>query len=377
LRLKKTHLSSFHETFGHIQEFAGFEMPFWYSSITLEHLAVRNSVGIFDVTHMGRSLISGTDAAPFLDYVTTRTPSSLDILRGHYTTMCNDNGGIKDDLTVFRLDEDQFLLVYNASNRSTDYHWLKSHSQDYTVKIKDLSDQIPMFALQGPKSRLTLQKITSTDVSQIKRYHFSSIEVQDLKVMVTRSGYTGEDGYELYIWDVPLLKSTRAIKFWNELLISGEEFGIRPCGLGARDTLRLEAGMCFYGQDLDEKITPFEARINFVVKFNENDFIGRSALLKQRNEKIPQLRVGLRMIDRAIPRMGNTLWKEGQRIGTLTSGTISPLLRYGIGMGYVSPEYAKEDTVLEVKIRERFYKARVVQMPFYNPEKYGMKRKTI
>jgi len=377
LRLKRTHLYFFHKVYGNIQEFAGFEMPFWYSSITSEHLAVRNSVGIFDVTHMGRSLVFGKDAAPFLDYVTTRTPSTLDILRGHYTTMCNENGGIKDDLTVFRLDEEKFLLVYNASNRLKDYQWLMSHCQGYNVEIKDLSNQIPMFALQGPKSQMTLQKITSTDVSQIKRYHFSSIEVKNLKILATRSGYTGEDGFELYIWDVPLLKPNGAIKFWNDLLTSGEEFGMMPCGLGARDTLRLEAGMCLYGHDIDEKITPFEARLNFVVKFGENDFIGRSTLIRQRDEGVAQLRVGLRMIDRAIPRMRCELWKNGQRVGTLTSGTFSPLLRYGIAMGYVSPEYAKEDTVLEVKIRKRLYNARVVSMPFYDPDKYGRRRKSV
>jgi aminomethyltransferase len=352
-------------------------MPLWYSSITSEHLAVRNNVGLFDVTHMGRSLVAGKEAAHFLDYVTTRTPSSLDILRGHYTTMCNEKGGILDDLTVFRLEKEQFLLVYNAANRVKDYRWLMSHQQDYTVEIKDLSNQIPMFALQGPKSKLTLQKITTTDVDQIKRFHLNSLEMKNVKVIATRSGYTGEDGFELYIWDISLSKPNGAIKLWKDLLTAGEEFGIKPCGLGARDTLRLEAGMCLYGQDLDEHITPFEARLNFVVKFGDNDFIGRAALLKQRDEGVTQQLVGLRMIDRAVPRIRSELWKNGQRIGTLTSGTFSPLLKYGIGMGYVSPEYAKEGTVFEVKIRKRLYQASVVSMPFYDADTYGMRRKNI
>lgn len=375
-KMKKLPLHEFHKAHGILTEFAGFEMPIRYEGITPEHLAVRNDVGIFDVTHMGRSMVCGKDAAEFLDYVTTRNPSTLDILRGHYTTMCNEDGGIKDDLTVFRLDDEEFLLVYNASNRLKDYQWLTFHGQTYNVEIDDLSDQISMFALQGPKSQLTLQKLTSTDVSQIKRYHLHWIEVEDLKVLATRSGYTGEDGFELYIWDVSPSKPNRGIKLWNSLLTAGEEFGIKPCGLGARDTLRLEAGMCLYGNDIDENITPFEAGLNFVVKFGKNNFIGRLALMRLKEDGVTQLRVGLSMIDRAVPRKGYEVWKDGRRIGSLTSGTFSPLLRYGIAMGYVHPEYAKENTVLEIKIRGRLSKARVVSMPFYDPNRYGLRRKS-
>ena len=377
MMLQKTHLYSYHKSYGTLQEFAGFEMPLWYSSIKLEHLAVRNSVGIFDVTHMGRALLIGEDAAHFLDFVTTRNPSTLEVLRGHYTTMCNEKGGIIDDLTVFRLDETKFLLVYNASNRVKDYQWLRSHCQSYNVEIQNWSDQIPMIALQGPTSAQTLQKITTTDVSQIKRFHLTWIEIEGLKVLTTRSGYTGEDGFELYIWNVPLSQPEEVLRFWEDLLNAGEDLGIRPCGLGARDTLRLEAGMCLYGQDIDETITPFEARLNFVVKFRDTDFIGQSALQRQRDEGVVQLRVGIKMIDRAVPRMRCELWKDGEMIGTLTSGTYSPLIKKGIGMGYVRSEYAKENTLLKVKIRERLYKAQVVSMPFYDPNHFGIKRKQV
>lgn len=374
--MRRLPLHEFHKAHGILTEFTGFEMPLRYEGITPEHLAVRNDVGIFDVTHMGRSMVRGKDTAAFLDYVTTRNPSTLDLLRGHYTAMCNEDGGIMDDLTVFRLGEEKFLLVYNALNRLKDYQWLTFHGQAYNVEIDDLSDQISMFALQGPKSPLTLQKLTSTDVSQIKRYHLHWIEVEDLKVLATRSGYTGEDGFELYIWGVSPSKPNRAIKLWSSLLTAGEEFGIKPCGLGARDTLRLEAGMCLYGNDIDENRTPFEAGLNFAVKFGKSDFIGRLALMRLKEDGVAQLRVGLSMIDRAIPRRGCEVWKDGREIGSLTSGTFSPLLRYGIAMGYVLPEYAKENTVLEVKVRGRLFKARVVSMPFYDPNRYGLKRKS-
>lgn len=375
--LRRTHLYSYHESFGHIKEFAGFEMPMWYTGINSEHLAVRNNVGIFDVTHMGRSLVYGEDASQFLDYLTTRKPSVLEPFIGHYTTMCGENGGIIDDLTVFCLSEEKYLIVYNASNRVKDYGWLKTHTEDFKVGIDDRSDQISMFSLQGPKSEQTLQKITSTDVGKIKRYRLKWIKAEYLKILATRSGYTGEDGFELYLWDTPISNPERAIALWNSLLRAGEEFEIKPCGLGARDTLRLEAGMCLYGNDIGEKTTPFEARLDFVVKFEKNDFIGRQELIKQRERGVDRIRVGLKMLDRAIPRKGGELRKDGRKIGSITSGTFSPLLRRGIAMGYLLPEYAQQDTKVEVKIRGNLYGAKVVSMPFYDTSRYGSRRKSI
>ncbi len=374
--LKRTHLYAFHEAHGHLVDFAGFAMPLWYKGVTAEHLVVRDQVGVFDVTHMGRSLISGSEAGRFLDYVTTRKPSSLRHLRGHYTVMCNDRGGIIDDLTVFRFDEERFFVVYNSGNREKDYQWLNTHGRDYQVQIEDVSNQIPMFALQGPKASSTLQKLTSTDIQSIKRYRFSWIEVANLKVLATRSGYTGEDGFEMYLWDVPLAEPDSAIRLWNNLLKAGEEFGIKPCGLGARDTLRLEAGMNLYGNDIDEDITPFEAELDFVVKLDNGDFIGRTALAKQKEESVSKRRVGLKMIDRAVPRQGCEVYKRDERVGVLTSGTFSPLLKYGIAMGYVRPEDADEGEILQVKIRQRLCKAEVVKMPFYDTKRYGWKRKS-
>jgi aminomethyltransferase len=373
--LKRMHLYAFHESQGHLVDFTGFAMPLWYEGVTAEHLVVRDQVGVFDVTHMGRSLVSGSEAGSFLDYVTTRKPSSLRHLRGHYTVMCNDRGGIVDDLTVFRFDDERFFVVYNAGNREKDYQWLVTHGRDYQVQIEDVSDQIPMFALQGPKASSTLQKLTSTDIQSIRRYRFSWIEVANLKVLATRSGYTGEDGFELYLWDVPLTEPDNAIRLWHNLLKAGEEFGIKPCGLGARDTLRLEAGMNLYGNDIDEDTTPFEAELDFVVKLDNGDFIGRTALAKQKEESVSKRRVGLKMIDRAVPRQGCEVYKLDECVGVLTSGTFSPLLKYGIAMGYVRPEDADEGEILEVKIRQRLCKAEVVKMPFYDTKKYGWNRK--
>jgi aminomethyltransferase len=373
--LKRTHLHEFHEAHGHLVDFSGFAMPLWYEGIITEHLVVRNHVGVFDVTHMGRALVSGNEAGRFLDYVTTRKPSSLRHLRGHYTVMCNDRGGIVDDLTVFRFDEEQFFIVYNAGNREKDYQWLITHGKDYQVQIEDVSNQIPMFALQGPQASATLQKITPMDIQSLKRYRLNWLEVAKQRVLVTRSGYTGEDGFELYLWDTPLSEQGRACSLWNSVLKAGEGFGIKPCGLGARDTLRLEAGMSLYGNDLDEATTPFEAGLDFVVKLDNGDFIGCAALEKQREEGISKRRIGVKMIERGIPRRGCEVYKDDKRVGVLTSGTYSPILKRGIAMAYVPPEIAQTGEILKVNIRERFFTAEVVKMPFYNMEEYGWRRR--
>lgn len=373
--LKKTHLYEFHETHGHIVDFAGFAMPLWYEGITVEHLVVRDYVGVFDVTHMGRALVSGSEAGRFLDYITTRKPSSLRLLRGHYTVMCNEHGGIIDDLTVFRLDEERFFIVYNAGNREKDYQWLVTNGRDYQIQIEDVSNKIPMFALQGPRASETLQGLTSTDIHNLKRYRLNWLEVAKERVLVTKSGYTGEDGFELYLWDTPLSESERACSLWNSILKAGEGFGIKPCGLGARDTLRLEAGMSLYGNDLDEATTPFEAGLSFVVKLDNVDFIGRVALEAQREEGVSKQRIGIKMIERGIPRRGCEVYKDDKRVGVLTSGTYSPVLKYGIAMAYVPSEVAKVGEIFKVKIRERFFTAEVVKMPFYNTKRYGWRRR--
>jgi len=375
MSLKRTHVFEYHERHGKLFEFAGFEMPLWYSGVNPEHVAVRNSAGVFDVTHMGRSLVTGKDSAAFLDYVMTRNPSTLAPMQGQYTVMCNERGGIKDDLTVFKLEPDEFLTIYNASNRRKDLDWLRQQSKAFQVEVKDVSDEVAMFAIQGPKAQATLQKLTTTGLAQIKRYWLQFIDYGGLRVSASRSGYTGEDGFELHIWNTPLSKPEAALKVWNDVLEAGKEFGIQPCGLGARDTLRLEAGMSLYGNDIDEGTTPLEAGLSFTVRFEKPRFIGREALAEQKEKGVTRTRVGLRMVERAVPRKGFAVMKDDVRLGEVTSGTHSPLLQQGIAMAYVPPSHSAVGTKVEVDVRGRSVEAEICAMPFYDQEKYGWRRK--
>jgi len=373
---RKTHLHSFHSLRGRMVSFAGFEMPMWYKGIIPEHMAVRNAVGIFDVTHMGRALINGPGAEAFLDYVTTNNVAALPPLSAHYSTLCNELGGIKDDFIVSRLETEKFLLVPNAINRIKDYEWLVKQSRAFDVKIEDVSDNIAMFAVQGPKAEQTLQEICDEDLTKIQRFKGGWVKLAGVDVYVSRTGYTGEDGFELFTWNTPLSNPDNAIKVWNAILEAGQSVGIEPCGLGARDTLRLEAGMCLYGNDIDEKTTPLEAALGFVVKFNKGDFIGKEALLKQKTEGLKRKRVGVRMLERGIPRPHNEVWRKGEKIGHVTSGTFSPILKRGIAMAYLSTEYAVESTTVDVRIRDKFVKGEVVTFPFYDVTRYGFRRET-
>ena len=373
---KKTILYPIHLKLGATMgEFAGFEHALWYEGIVPEHLAVRNAVGLFDVSHMGRCTVKGDSAAALVDYLLTRDTSSMKINQGHYTVMCNNHGGIIDDLVVFRLDEATFFLVYNASNRDKDYKWICSHAKDFNVQTRDVSDEVAMYAVQGPRTLATLQLLSEVDLSGISRYWGRWVKLGDLEVFLTRSGYTGEDGFEAYLWNTPVEKPEKAEKLWQTLLEAGEEYGIKPCGLGARDTLRLEAGMCLYGNDIDEDTTPLEAKLTFTVNFEKENFIGKDALLKHKDEELKRTRIGLRMLGRGIPRHGYEIFLGGEKIGHVTSGTFSPLLQIGIGMGYVPPEHAAIGTKLSIKIRKSFHSAEIVKMPFYDTTKYGLQRK--
>ncbi len=372
---KRTHLYDFHRQRGHLTTFAGFEHALWYEGVIPEHLAVRKAVGLFDVTHMGRCTVRGVDAAALLDYVLTRDISPMQINQGHYTVMCNNHGGIIDDLVVFRLGEDTFFLVYNASNREKDFGWIQSHAKDFNVQTRDVSDEVAMFAVQGPKTLATLQPLSSVDPSGIRRYWGQWMKLNDLEVLLTRTGYTGEDGFEAYLWNSPLEKPEEAEKLWQAILEAGEEHGIKPCGLGARDTLRLEAGMCLYGNDINEDITPLEARLAFTVRFEKDNFIGKDALLKQKTEHPKRVRVGVRTLKRGILRHGYEIFLEDQKIGHVTSGTFSPLLQRGIGMAYVPPEHAATGTRIDIRTRKAFQSTEIVKMPFYDTTKYGWQRR--
>jgi len=334
--------------------FAGFEMPMWYKGIIPEHMAVRNAVGIFDITHMRRAVITGPEAEAFLNYVTTNDVSSLTPLSAHYSTMCNEKGGIKDDFVLSRLKQEKFLIVYNATNRKKDYEWLLNNCKDYDANVEDVSDNVAMFAVQGPKAEQTLQKISEEDLSRVERFKCGWIEIAGLKCLISRTGYTGEDGVELFVWNAPLSKPDNAIKVWNTILKAGQEADIQPCGLGARDTLRLEAGMCLYGNDIDENTSPLEARLSFVIKFEKGNFIGKDALLQQKEEGARRKRVGIRMLKRGIPRPNYEVWRNDEKVGRVTSGTFSPILKRGIAMAYVSTEHSKTGETVAVKIRDTF-----------------------
>jgi len=372
--LKKTHLYEFHRQHAKMEPFAGFEMPLWYKDIRPEHLAVRNSVGIFDVTHMGRSLIVGSDVEKFLNYLITNNVTNLSPLTAQYSVMCNEEGGIKDDFVIAKLERDKFLMTYNAANREKDYDWLVQNATRFNVNVQDVSDDIALFAVQGPKAEKTLQKISSEDLSHIERFRCGWTRLNGVNSFVSRTGYTGEDGFEVYVWDTPLARPGNAVKVWNALLQAGEEFGIEPCGLGARDTLRLEAGMCLYGNDIDEDTTPIEALLGFVVKFEKGDFIGKNALLKLKGEGARRKRIGFRMLEPGIPRQHYEIIKDNIKIGTVTSGTFSPLLEYGIAMAYVASDNANAGNKVKVKIRGREADGEMVKFPFFDSTRYGYTR---
>jgi aminomethyltransferase len=376
-KTRKTQLYDLHRRKAKVTVFAGFEMPIWYKGITSEHLAVRNSVGVFDISHMGRVIITGIDAEAFLNYVITNDVSVLSPNDAQYSVMCNESGGIIDDFVVYRLDTEKFLMVYNATNRAKDYEWLIKTAEGYDVKIEDVSDDVAMLAVQGPNAEKTLQRISTEDLSLIKRFKCGRTKLADVEVFLARTGYTGEDGFEIFVWNTSLTKPDKALRLWNAILDAGKPYGIQQCGLGARDTLRLEAGLCLYGNDIDEDKTPYEARLGFVVKLQKGGFIGKKELEKQKNEGINNKRVGVQMTERGIPRPKFEVHdSKGEKIGCVTSGTYSPLLKCGIAMAYVQTPQSKEGNLVSIKIRKKPVKGRIVRLPFYDVEKYGYKRET-
>lgn len=364
-----------HKKTAKLAVFAGFETPLWYKGIAQEHLAVRNNLGVFDISHMGRFMVSGVGSERFLNYVITNDVSVLSPNSAQYSVMCNTSGGIIDDFVVYRLEKEKFLAVFNAGNREKDYDWLSENSEDFRVSIEDISEDVAMLAVQGPKAEEALQEISSADLSRIGRFRCAHSRLGDVEVFVSRTGYTGEDGFEIFVWGTSLGQPDNGVRLWNTILDTCRSYEIEPCGLGARDTLRLEAGMCLYGNDIDESTTPLEARLSFVVKFKKEDFVGKDAMVRQKDEGVKRKRVGIRMIEQGIPRPGFEVFDEtGEKIGLLTSGTYSPLLKQGIGMAYLQTAKAQEGNVVNVKIRSRLVKGRTVSLPFYATEKYGYKR---
>ena len=372
---RKSHLYQFHKQNGKITEFSGFDMPLWYSGIVEEHLAVRNAAGLFDVSHMGRVWITGKQATEFLSYVLPTNSQSVKDGRAFYSTICNDNGGIVDDGIANKFSTDRYLMVVNAGNREKDFRWLQRQSSRFNVVLEDFSDSSALIALQGPSANKILQKTTDINLSEIKRFGFVEAKVNGERSLISRTGYTGEDGFEITVFDSPVDEPQRTLKVWNEFLRAGAAEGLLPCGLGARDSLRLEAGMCLYGQDIDETTSPVEAALEFVITRDDREFVGKEIIVKQLNSGTDRKRVAFSMQEPGIPRHGFALdFAEGS-VGNVTSGSFSPILKKGIGMGYVKSPLAVVGQRISVDIRGSDKNAVEVSTPFYDVSRYGFKRK--
>lgn len=361
--LKQTPLFEIYKNYGaKVIDFGGWALPVQFSSILEEHEAVRTKAGLFDVSHMGEVLVEGKDAESYINFLVTNDITKLAINQAQYTAMCYENGGTVDDLLVYKLDHEKFLLVINASNIEKDFSWMKQHVTG-DVYLLNLSDDLAQLAIQGPKAEMILQKLTETDLSKIGFFRFEQhVNLDGISdIIVSRTGYTGEDGFELY------LEANKVKELWEKLLAAGEEDGLKPCGLGARDTLRFEACLALYGQELTSDINPLEAGIGFAVKTKkESPFIGKGSLIKEKEVGLQRKLVGIEVTERGIPRHGYqvfTPWEE--EVGFITSGTHSPSLKKSLGLALVSAAFAEEGTQLKVKIRNKLVDAVVVKTPFY------------
>lgn len=372
MELKKTHIYAYHAEHGNMVDFGGYAMPVWYEGIIPEHNAVRNSCGMFDTSHMGRVWAEGPDVAKFLDYVVTNDLSGLNEGNGVYSVMCLPTGGIVDDLILYKMGPERFFVVYNAGNREKDFAWLKKNTKGFKVKLTDVSNKVAMIAVQGPKAVEVLGKLSDINVSEVPRFNIASLKVSGIDCLAARTGYTGEDGFEVFVLDCTLEQPEKALKVWNDLVAAGA----KPCGLGARDSTRLEAGLWLYGNDIDESINPVEAGLRWVVKMKKPGyFIGKRALQKIIEEGVKKTLVGVMMEERGIPRHGYEILDGENPIGLVTSGGMSPTLDVGIAMGYVPPEYKELGREVNIRIRKSLVRGKVVKhRPFYDETKYGWKR---
>lgn len=372
---KKSHLYSYHSEHGKITEFGGFDMPLWYSGIVEEHNAVRNFAGLFDVSHMGRFKIQGKDSTLFLNKALPSDVSKIRSGRAFYSVLCNSSGGIIDDTVTNKFSDLDYTMVVNAANRNKDMRWLKELSGSYSVEIKDESDDSALIAFQGPLAISLLQKITDADLKSIRRFGVFECRLNDIECVVSRSGYTGEDGFEITVLDCPIDAPYKAQEIWNSLLNLGKEEGVIACGLGARDSLRLEAGMCLYGNDIDETTTPIEAALeNFVSVEKSESCVGSEVLRDQLRNGTRRKRVCFSMVSGGVPRHGFEIKLAGSIVGIVTSGSFSPTIRNGIGMGYVLTEMSSLGQGIWIKIREQEQTATIVAPPFYDTTRFGFKR---
>lgn len=362
--MKRTRLFSLHQSLNaRIIEFAGWEMPVEYSGIMEEHLAVRTKAGLFDVSHMGEIMVSGEDALNFLQYLTPNNVAKLFPGKAQYSALTTEKGTFVDDLLVYCLEEGQYLLVVNAANTEKDYQWIISHQNNFKVTVENQSDRVTQLALQGPLAERILQPLVDIDLRAMKSFTFSWTVIAGEKALVSRTGYTGEDGFEIYTY------SANPVPIWEAIMTQGKELGLVPVGLGARDTLRLEVCLMLYGNDIDETTTVLEAGLGWIVKFKKGEFLGREALLKQKEEGLKRKLVGFELMERGIPRPHYPVYVNSQEVGQVTSGTFSPFLKKSIGLTYIPLEYSEVGTLIEVGIRGKKVKAQVVPTPFYKREK--------
>ncbi|MGH2318128.1 glycine cleavage system aminomethyltransferase GcvT [Planococcus sp. SE5232] len=360
-QLKRTPLFEMYSKYGgKTIDFGGWELPVQFSSIKEEHEAVRTKAGLFDVSHMGEIFVTGADSLDYLQHLVTNDVSKIQDGQAQYTAMCYEDGGTVDDLLVYKLADEHYLLVVNASNIEKDFAWMEQ-AKTGDVALDNASERYGLLALQGPLAEAVLQRLTEEDLSAIKPFRFKQdVEVAGQQVILSRTGYTGENGFEIYAAPEALAV------LWENILSEGQPEGVVPVGLGARDTLRFEACLALYGQELSKDITPLEAGINFVVKLKkEQDFIGKQALAEQKEAGVPRKLVGIEMIDKGIPRHGYAVYAGDKKIGEVTTGTQSPTLKKNIGLALVSSEWAEVGIELEVEIRNKRLKAKTVETPFY------------
>ncbi|BFH61286.1 glycine cleavage system aminomethyltransferase GcvT [Paenibacillus azoreducens] len=347
-------------------DFGGWELPVQFSGIHKEHEAVREAAGLFDVSHMGEFMVSGPEAESFIQYMTVNDVTKLEPGQAQYSALCYPDGGVVDDLLIYKLEEQSYMLVVNASNIDKDWEWLQQHLKN-GVQMTNQSDETALLAIQGPKAEEILNPLVDADLSALGSFHFlQNVNLFGASVLISRTGYTGEDGFEIY------LKAADAPTVWRGLFEHGEAHGLLPAGLGARDTLRFEAKLPLYGQELSKEISPLEGGIGFFVKLNqEDDFIGKQALQQQKSSGVPRKLVGVEMIDRGIPRSHYPVYAGDTQIGEITTGTQSPTLKRNLGLALIDSNHAATGTQVEVEIRGKRLKAEVVSTPFYKRARKG------
>ncbi|MDH3592883.1 MAG: glycine cleavage system aminomethyltransferase GcvT [Planctomycetota bacterium] len=362
--LRHTPMHDAHEAAGaKMVPFAGWHMPVQYRGVIEEHRAVRTAAGLFDVSHMGEARVRGPQALDLLQWTTCNHVGKLKPGRAHYTALTTDRGTIVDDLLIYRLDEEDFLLVWNAANHAKDFEWLTAHARDYDAEVRDVADEWFQIALQGPQAVAILAPLAGETIADLKYYGFDRLKVDGVSCLVSRTGYTGEDGFELYG------PADAGAALWAHLLEAGADRGLRAIGLAARDTLRLEAKMALYGNDIDETTTPIEADLGWIVKLKKGDFLGRDVLARQKLHGADRKLVGFELGGRRIARHGYPAWKDGREVGRVTSGTFAPWLEKSLGLVYLPIEHTAVGTTFEIDIRGRREPATVVETPFYRRDR--------